>query len=128
MAFSNFKNVGQVLEKYPLRYRRERFLPNVSIEVPEWFIENINFALDRQAEDENEIFFRESFIFPFLQQAWKPYKKLKLWSHQKLIYDDILSGEPDYLLSIWRDEVIHKWLNTPLLAASEAKRPDFDEG
>jgi hypothetical protein len=128
MAFSNFKSVGQVIAQYPLKYKRKIFLPDVSIEPPELFLENINLALERQAEDENEIFFRESFIFPFLQQAWKPYKNLKLWSHQKLVYDENLSGEPDYLISTWRDEVIDKWVNTPLLAVSEAKRQDFEEG
>lgn len=128
MAFSNFKSVSQVIELYPLILKRQRFLPNVSIEVPEWFLENLNFSLDKQAEEENEIFFRESFIFPFLQQAWKPYQNLKIWCHQKLIYDDKLCDEPDYLVSTWREEAISKLVNTPLLAVSEAKRQDFEEG
>jgi len=128
MAFSNFKNVGQVLEQYPLRYRRERFLPDVSIELADFFLENINFSLDKQAENENEFFFRESLIFPFLQQAWKRHHQLKLWSHQQLAYDDKLCGEPDYFISSWRDEVINKWVNTPLLAVVEAKKQDFEGG
>jgi hypothetical protein len=59
MAFSNFKNVGQVMEQYPLRYKRKRFLPDASIEAPQLFLENIHFALERQAED--EIFLRTSY-------------------------------------------------------------------
>jgi hypothetical protein len=128
MANSHFKSVGQVIGQYPLRYKREKFLHEVFCEPPEWFLENLDLATSRQAEDENEFFFRESLIYPFLQQAWKPYRHLKLWSHQKLIYDDTLSGEPDYLISTWRDEVIDKWVNTPLLAVAEAKRQDFEEG
>jgi hypothetical protein len=100
MAFSNFKNVGQVIEQYPLRYKRERFLPDVSIELSALFLENLEFSLDKQTENENEFFFRESLIFPFLQQAWKPYKSLKLWSHQTLAYDDKLCGEPDYFILV----------------------------
>jgi hypothetical protein len=64
-------NVGKVIEQYPLRYKRKKFWADVLIEPPKLFLENLNFALKRQAEDENEFFFRESFIFPFLQQEWK---------------------------------------------------------
>ncbi|OQY43652.1 MAG: hypothetical protein DRR08_28870 [Candidatus Parabeggiatoa sp. nov. 2] len=128
MAFSHFKNVGQVIEQYPLRYKRERFLPDVSIALSALFLENIDFSLDKQTENENEFFFRESLIFPFLQQAWKHHNRLKLWSHQSLAYDDKLCGEPDYFISVWRDEVIDKWINTPLLAVAEAKKQDFEGG
>jgi len=128
MAFSNFKTVKQVIQKYPVRIRKDRFLPDIPLELPEWFIENLNFALDNRTMFENEIFFCESFIFPFLQQTWKRHEQLKLWSHQELFYDDNLSGEPDYLVSAWRDEVIDKPINTPLLAVVEAKKQDFEGG
>ena len=128
MSFSNFKNVEQVIQQYPLKVRREEFLPDLPQELPEWFVENIRFSLISQAEDENEFFLRESLIFPFLQQIWKRHRKLKLWSHRALICDDILSGEPDYFFSAWRDEVIDKFVNTPLLAVSEAKKQDFEGG
>jgi hypothetical protein len=48
-----------------------------------------------------------------------------VWYHQKLVYDDKLCGEPDYLISTWRKEVINKLVNTPLLTVSEAKRQYF---
>lgn len=129
MAFSNFKSIKQVIRQYPLKIRSERFMPDVPIEGPAWFMENLNFSLETQGFDENEFFFSESFIFPFLQLAWKAHhKKLKLWSHQTLTYDDDLSGEPDYFVSAWRDEVIDKLINTPLLAVVEAKKQDFEGG
>jgi hypothetical protein len=128
MAFSNFKNVKQVIQEYPLKIRRARFLPEVQFELPEWFIENLNFSLDRNNPFEKEAFLRESFIFPFLQLAWKRHQKLELWSHQELVCDDKLYGEPDYLVSVWRDEVINKPINTPLLAVAEAKKQDFEGG
>ncbi len=52
MAFSNFKNVGQVIGQYPLKYKREKFLPDVFCELSELFLENIHFSLERQAENE----------------------------------------------------------------------------
>jgi hypothetical protein len=129
MAFSNFKNIKQVIKQYPLKIKQDRFLPDSSIEIPEWFIDNMNFSLDTQAIDENEFFFRENFIFPFLQQTWKRHhQNLKLWSHQTFAYDDNLCGEPDYFVSALRDEVIDKLVNTPLLAVAEAKKQNFEEG
>jgi hypothetical protein len=98
MAFSDFKNIKQVLQYCPtVKLRLARFLPDVQLELPDLFIENLNFALDKRTMFENEAFFCESFIFPFLQQTWKRHDQLKLWSHQELFYDDNLSGEPDYL-------------------------------
>jgi hypothetical protein len=128
MAFSNFKSIEQVIQQYPLKIRTERFLPELSVDLPELFLENLNFSLERQAVNESEAFFIESFIFPFLQQAWKRHGKLKLWSHRALTCDSQLSGEPDYLVSAWRDEVISQFVNTPLLAIVEAKQQDFEGG
>ncbi len=128
MPFSNFKNVKQVIQEYPLQLQQGRFLPDVQLELPEWFMENLNFALDKKTIFENEAFFCESFIFPFLQQTWKRHDKLKLWSHQELVYDDKLYGEADYLISVWPASVINKPINTPLLAVVEAKKQDFEGG
>ena len=128
MAFSDFHSLEQVIRKYPLRIRQERFIPDVELQIPDWFVENLNFSLDQQAVDESEAFFSESFIFPFLHQVWKRHPKLKLWSHRPFAYDNELYGEPDYLVTYLTDEVIDKLINTPLLAIAEAKKADFTHG
>ncbi len=128
MALSDFKSIEQVIEKYPLILKRENFLSDVQLELPEWFLDNLNFALRRQAAQESEIFFRESFIYPFLQQAWKRHQKLKLWLNVPLFYSNELSGEPDYLVSLWPEGVISKLVNQPLLTVMEAKKQDFEGG
>ena len=129
MPFSDFKSIEQVIQLYPLQIKRKRFLPEVQLELPALFMENLNFSLERQAVQESEVFFRESFIFPFLQQAWKRHPKLKLWVNQALKYDDNLFGEPDYFVSVWtEEEVIDKLVNKPLLAVAEAKKQDFEGG
>lgn len=128
MAFSHFKSIEQVIQQYPLKIRQEKFLPNQPRELPDWFIENLNFSLGQQPIQQSEAFLCESFIFPFLQQAWKYHPKLILWSHRSLTYDNNLFGEPDYLVSAWRDEVIDKLINLPLLAITEAKKQDFESG
>jgi hypothetical protein len=128
MDFGEFKSIKQVLQKYPLKLRTEEFLPEVLLELPEWFLQNLKFLLRKQGPQQSEAFFCESFIFPFLQQTWTRHEKLMLWSHQALVYDTQLSGEPDYFLSGWHDEAISELINTPLLAVAEAKRQDFEFG
>ena len=127
MAFSNFKNINQVIQKYPLKIEWQQCLPDTPLELPDWFMDNLHFSLNKPGI-QNEAFLCESIIFPFLQLAWKPHNKLALWSHWALNYDDELFGEPDYLISVWRDDIIDKLVNTPLLAVSEAKKQDFEGG
>ncbi|MEZ4866351.1 MAG: hypothetical protein R3C14_33850 [Caldilineaceae bacterium] len=128
MAFSDFKNIAQVISKYPLQLRRDRFLPDTQLELPSWFLANMNFALDRQGTYESEQFFRESFIYPFLQLAWQRHLRLQLWINQSITADQVLFGEPDYLISIWPEGVVDQLVNRPLLAVMEAKRQDFEAG
>ncbi|MBC8228118.1 hypothetical protein H8E77_01055 [bacterium] len=128
MPFSGFKNINMVLEKYPLKIKREKFLPDTMLELPDWFIENLNFSIEKRQINENEFFYCEAFIYPFLQEAWKRHPKLQLWSHQSIYYSDELSGEPDYLLSYIPDEVIRNLINKPFLTIVEAKKENFTEG
>lgn len=129
MKFSDFENVEQVIAKYPLEIRQERFLPEeVSEELPEWFKGNLSFLLDMKSIDENEAFLSEGFVFPFLQQAWQRHRKLKLWSHRTLTYDNELYGEPDYLISALPEGVVERLITKPLLAVTEAKKEDFTKG
>jgi hypothetical protein len=129
MAFSDFKNVTQVLQKYPLEVIRESFLPDVPIDLPAQFLADRNFLLNRQSEEESEMFYRESFIAPFLQLAWQRHPGLKLWVNRALRYDDTLFGEPDYFIAASIEgRVIDRFVSHPLLAVVEAKRQDFEGG
>ncbi|MCP4105843.1 MAG: hypothetical protein GY749_09945, partial [Desulfobacteraceae bacterium] len=129
MAFSDFKTVEQVIQKYPLKIKRKKFLPDVKTELSELFMENLTFSLETQAENESEAFFCESFIFPFLHQVWKSHRKLKVWSHKSLRYDDELYGEPDYFVAVsHEDKVIDRFVTMPVLAVAEAKKQDFEGG
>ena len=97
--------------------------------MPSAFIEDIHFLLAMKAIEENESFFTESFIFPFLREAWKHHRQLKLWTHRSLMYDDELCGEPDYFLAaLPTDEVISQLVNKPILAVTEAKKENFTQG
>lgn len=128
MAFSEFQSVVQVLKKYPLKVGQDNFLPEVEAEVPDSLMENIRFSLEMKGLDENEAYYTESFLFPLLHQAWKQHRRLKLWSHQAIAYDQELYGEPDYLIATVVNEVTDRLIQTPLLAVTEAKKEDFTKG
>ncbi|ETW96291.1 hypothetical protein [Candidatus Entotheonella palauensis] len=129
MSYSDFKTLEQVLSAYPLQIQRLRFLPDTRVELPEWFLDNLDFSLRTQSESESEEFFCENFIYPFLHQAWKHHaEKLKLWSHRPLNVDERLFGVPDYFVAYWPDGVMDKLIYTPILAIAEAKRDDFISG
>jgi len=128
MSFGNFETIEQVLAKYPLKVQKNNFLPDITLQPPALFLENLTFALRMQTDNESEMFFREYFIAPFMVEAWKRHPHLQIWSNNALKYDSDLFGEPDYLVS-YRDEgVISKLVSQPLLAIAEAKRQDFVKG
>jgi hypothetical protein len=129
VKFSDFENVEQVIAKYPLEIKQERFLPEeVRVDLPEWFRNNLSFLLEMKSIDENEAFLSEGFVFPFLQQAWQRHRRLKLWSHRTLTCDSELYGEPDYLISALPEGVVERLIAKPLLAVTEAKKEDFTKG
>ena len=128
MAFSDFLSIEQVIHKYPLKLAQKRFLPEVEKELPDWLMDNLRFSLDMKAVDENEAFFTENFIYPFLQQVWMQHQKLKVWSHRAISYNSELFGEPDYLISAVSNEITDRLITKPLLAVTEAKKEDFTKG
>ncbi len=128
MKFSDFKSVKQVIEKYPLAIHRESFLPNIEIEPPAGFLQELNFALMMQSEIESQMFFREYFIAPFMRHVWMRHPRLKLWVNQNLAYKDELTGAPDYFVARRVETVSHELVGKPLLAVAEAKQEDFIAG
>src|SRR5271167_1037423 len=128
MAFRDFKTIEAVLREYPLELRREAFLPETRLAVPEAFLDDLRFALERRAPGESEAFYTENFVYPFLRLVWRRHPRLHVWSHRPLVVDERLSGEPDYLVSAAPAGVADRVVRPPLVAVVEAKRQDFDEG
>jgi hypothetical protein len=128
MKFSDFKSVEDVLAKYPLYEVNARFLPEVELVPKEWFIANIKFALNTRASVESEMFYREAFVYPFMQQAWQRHPKLKVWVNRKLAYKEELTGEPDYFVSTLPQGPTRDPVGKPLVAVAEAKQEDFVMG
>ena len=129
MAFTDYKSIEQVLQKESVTILNDPFLPeDTSIDLPEWFLQDMTFALSIKSSQENEVFYEEFFIVPFLKEIWKHHRNIKVWSHVYIKYDDDLCGNPDYVVSSLREEHTYEVLSTPLLAAVQAKQQTFLAG
>jgi len=128
MKFSDFKSIKDVLNKYPLAVKECDFVPDVSLPLAKWVWEDIQFALQMRSPIENEFFYREYFINPFMRESWKKHPSLKMWINQKLAYRDELTGEPDYFIAKRVQGITQDLIGNPLLAVAEAKQENFTEG
>ncbi len=72
MAFADYKSMEDVLWKEPVIILNEAFLPErVTRDLPDWFLQDTTFALSIKSSQENEAFYEEFFIVPFLKEIWK---------------------------------------------------------
>ena len=128
MSFDSYINIGEVLKEYNITSTEEGFILETEFIIRESFIEELNFSLKEFNYTESEYAICEAIIFPVLKELYRNYrKKFTLWSHKALVYNEKLSGIPDYLLakkSALGKEVFEK----PFFVAVEAKKDDFIKG
>ncbi|MEQ9621910.1 hypothetical protein [Coleofasciculus chthonoplastes] len=78
--------------------------------------------------EESEYAICETIIFPVLKELYRLYRdKFTLWSHKSLIYNEKLSGVPDYIIAK-RSPLGKEIFEQPFFVAVEAKRDDFTKG
>ena len=130
MAFSDFKTIPEVLEKFRIKYTVKDF---VEIEeIPgtpsEQFLQDFEFCMQHIDVFASEAARCEAIIFPILKEIYKPYAgDYALWIKKTINYDETLNGTPDYLIST-RSELGIPVVGTPLIILVEAKKNDFDQG
>lgn len=128
MAFSNYKSISTVIQKFQLKYKQADFMLEASFPVPRSFREELDLLFTDGVIDNSEDAICENLIYPVLKEVWKKYRnKLTLWSHEKLIYDDDLSGIPDYTVT-QRNPLGTIIFDKPYLLTVEAKQDNFTEG
>lgn len=129
MAFSDYKSLAMIIKEFHLHYQEIAFDRLTQMQqVPTSLKEDIAFNLKEMAYDISEAMICESLIFPVLREVWKPFRKeLMLWSHQAIVYNELLSGTPDYLFAKQSDlgKIV---LDKPYIAVVEAKKDDFTGG
>lgn len=129
MAFSDFKTLSEVLEKFRIIYTENDFL---NVEKPsnpsEQFLQDFEFCRQHIDVFASEAARCETIIFPILKEIYKQYADdYALWIQKPITYDETLSGTPDYLIST-KSELGKPVVGIPLIVLVEAKKNDFEQG
>ncbi len=127
MAFSKYKEIGQVQQEFGIRLKKQTFIPAEIVEPAEYFVREFQLTLEIVPVF-SEGSRTETVIFPILREVYKDYaQSFTLWIERTLTYDAKLTGTPDYMLAA--NSPLGKSVFTkPLVAMVEAKKNDFDYG
>ena len=129
MAFSDFKTIAEVLEKFRIVYTENDFF---HVEAPlnpsEQFLQDFEFCRQHIDVFASEAARCETIIFPILKEIYKRYAdNYALWIQKPIAYDELLIGTPDYLIAT-KSELGKPVVGTPLILLVEAKKNDFEQG
>lgn len=128
MAFGSFKHPAAVLRAYDISYQDLEFVEPRPIAVDEFFRAELSLVVRENVTDNSEAAICENLIFPTLKEVWKVYRQdFLLWSHQSLVYDEMLAGIPDYILAR-RSPLGRIVFDRPYCLLVEAKQDNFQEG
>lgn len=128
MAFSDFKHISEVQEKFRIKYTANNFFKVEAASPSAQFLQEFKFTLENINVFSSEASRCESIIFPILREAYKAYTDIyALWIKEPITYDETLSGTPDYLVAA-KSELGMTVVGTPLIILVEAKKNDFEEG
>jgi hypothetical protein len=125
----NFNQIQDILTHYHLDYQLTEFIDFnqvPAVNVPEWFKQELRFAITNRGELDREAFACEFIIVPFLREAWKRHSRLSLFSHIPIKAEE-LTIVPDYLVTA-KHPTGYKTVYKPLLITVEAKNEQFEEG
>ena len=129
MAFSDFKTIAEVLEKFRIVYAENDFFQvEKPLDPSEQFQQDFEFCRQHIDVFASEAARCETMIFPILKEIYKRYADAyALWIQKPIAYDDLLSGTPDYLIAT-KSELGRPVVGTPLIMLVEAKKNDFEQG
>ncbi len=129
MAFSDFKAIPEVQERFRIRHVENDFIETENSADPsEQFLQEFEFNREYIDVFASEGARCEAVIFPVLREVYKRYAEdYALWIKKPIAYDDVLSGTPDYFIST-RSELGKLVVGTPLIMLVEAKKNDFEIG
>lgn len=128
MAFSDFKTISEVLERFKITYTRNDFIKVEDSSPSEQFLQDFEFTQQHIDVFASEASRCEAIIFPILKESYKAYAEgYSLWIKKSITYDETLSGTPDYFVST-RSELGIPVVGKPLILLVEAKKNDFEQG
>ena len=128
MAFSDFKTISEVQEKFRITYTEADFVNAEPSNPSAEFLRDFEFTREYINVFASEAARCEAIIFPVLKENYKAYAaQYALWIKQAIAYDNILSGTPDYFIAT-RSELGKTVVGSPLILLVEAKKNDFEQG
>ena len=128
MAFSDFKTISEVQEKFRIKYASNDFFGVEAKNPSAQFLQELEFSRQHIDVFASEGSRCEVVIFPILREVYKDYaENYGLWVKKSITYDATLSGTPDYLIAT-RSELGMTVVGTPLVMLVEAKKNDFEQG
>ncbi len=128
MAFSDFKTISEVQEKFSIKYASNDFFGVEAKDPSEQFLKELEFSQQHIDFFTSEEARCEVVIFPILREIYKDYaENYGLWVKKSIAYDETLNGTPDYLIAT-KSELGITVVGMPLIMMVEAKKNDFELG
>ena len=128
MAFSDFKTISEVQEKFRIKYSYNDFFGVEAKDPSEQFLKELEFSQQHIDFFTSEGARCEVVIFPILREIYKDYaENYGLWVKKSIAYDETLNGTPDYLIAT-KSELGITVVGMPLIMMVEAKKNDFELG
>lgn len=128
MSFSDFKNIADVQKKYRIKYKEIHFILPRAIQLPDKFLEDLEFCQQNIDVFTSEASRSEIIISPLLREVYKRhYTRYSFWIQRSISYDDMLCGTPDYMIST-QSTLGKTVLEKPIVIIVEAKKNDFEQG
>ena len=128
MAFSSYKDISSVLQEFQITYTEANFMGELDFAISDYFRDDLQTVLQDGVPNASEFSICENLIYPVLKEVWKGYRiKFVLWGHHSLIYDENLSGFPEYILAK-RSPLGKIVFDKPYFLLVEAKQDKFTEG
>ena len=127
MAFSDFKTISEVQEKFSIKYASNDFFGVEAKDPSEQFLKELEFSQQHIDFFTSEGARCEVVIFPILREIYKDYaENYGLWVKKSIAYDETLNGTPDYLIAT-KSELGITVVGMPLIMMVEAKKNDFEQ-
>ena len=127
MAFSDFKTISEVQEKFSIKYASNDFFGVEAKNPSEQFLKELEFSQQHIDFFTSEGARCEVVIFPILREIYKDYaENYGLWVKKSIAYDETLNGTPDYLIAT-KSELGITVVGMPLIMMVEAKKNDFEQ-
>lgn len=129
MPFGTYKSISDVATAFEITCIEAEFIRPLAAPINDNFRAELAFVLREVDFSNSELSVCENLIYPLLKEVWKAFTgSLMLWGHQPLIYDEDLSGVPDYMVA--KRSPLGKVVrsNPYVFLVVEAKKDNFDWG